>query len=269
LHDAGPSIGTPDPARWEPLGFPAPPPDRPWIFGVVVVSANGVVAWRRRGADDNPVRAILGGDERPDRIADRRLMRYLRTVGDVAIGAQTLREQPDLVLTPQEPRDEPVPELYAFRASRGLPRHPRNIVYSLYGRLPAEHPMLATPALRPTILTTPLGRLELTLRGVERVDTIVDELETADGLRRAHGRLRRELDVRYLDCEGGHTVFAALHAAELLDEVFVTSTDVLVDLAAHDGVLTTFDFAAEGATLIAEGRIERGRYTFRRWRFAP
>ena len=268
FHDAGAAVGTPDPARWESLGFPSPPPDRPWIFGVVVTSANGVVAWRRRDAHDDPVRAILGGDDRPDRIGDRRLMRYLRTLGDVAIGAATVREQPHLVLTPQEPGDEPAPELYAFRASRGLPRHPRNVVYSVFGRLPAEHPMLTTRELRPTVVTTPLGRLELALRGIERVDNVVDELLEPEGLRRAHQRLRKEHDVQYLDCEGGQTVFAALHDARLLDEVFVTVTDVVVDVGAHEGVLTTFDFAAEGATLLAEGRLDGGRYTFRRWRFA-
>jgi riboflavin biosynthesis pyrimidine reductase len=268
FHDAGAPVGTPDAARWESLGFPSPPPDRPWIFGVLVTSANGVVAWRRRDPHDDPVRAILGGDDRPDRIADRRLMRYLRTLGDVAIGAETVREQPHLVLTPQEPGDEPAPELYAFRASRGLPRHPRNVVYSVFGRLPAEHPMLTTRELRPTVVTTPLGRLELALRGIERVDVVVDELLEPAGLRRAHQRLRKEHDVRYLGCEGGQTVFAALHGARLLDEVFVTVTDVVVDIGAHEGVLTTFDFAAEGSTLLAEGRLDGGRYTFRRWRFA-
>jgi riboflavin biosynthesis pyrimidine reductase len=267
-HDAGPAVGTPDPERWEPLGFPPPPPDRPWLFGVVVTSANGVVAWRRAGADDDPVRAILGGDERPDRIADRRLMRYLRTIGDVGIGAQTVREQPSLVLTPQEPGEEPAPELYAFRRARGLPRQPRNVVYSVFGRLPPEHPIVTTPELRPTVLTTPLGRLELALREIERVETVVEPLLEPDGLRRAHQRLRKEHGVAYLDCEGGQTVFAALRAARLLDEVFVTVTDVVVDVGAHEGVLTTFDFAAEGATLMAEGRVDGGgAYTFRRWRF--
>src|SRR5439155_1685273 len=105
-RSAGTEVGTPDPERWAPLGFPAPPPDRPWIFGVVVASANGVVAWRRRDARDDPVREILGGEPRLDRIADRRLMRYLRTIGDAGIGAQTVREQPTLILSPQEPGDE-------------------------------------------------------------------------------------------------------------------------------------------------------------------
>jgi riboflavin biosynthesis pyrimidine reductase len=267
-RSAGVEVGTPDPERWAPLGFPAPPPDRPWIFGVVVTSANGVVAWRRRDARDDPVREILGGETRNDRIADRRLMRYLRTIGDVGIGAQTVREQPALVLTPQEPADERAPELYAFRVARGLPHHPRNVIYSLYGRVPPQHPMLSTPGLSTIILTTPAGRAELVRRGIRDAAVIVESLLEPAGLQRAHVRLRAEHGVRYLACEGGQTVFGVLRAASLLDEVFVTTTDVVVDGAAHEGVLTTFDFASEGATLVAEGRVEPGGvYTFKRWRF--
>jgi riboflavin biosynthesis pyrimidine reductase len=268
-RSAGADIGTPDPERWAPLAFPAPPPDRPWVFGVVVTSANGVVAWRRRDARDEPVREILGDDTRPDRIADRRLMRYLRTIGAAGVGAQTMREQPTLILSPQEIGDERVPELYAFRVARGLSHHPRNIIYSLDGRLPPQHPMLTTPGLSPIVVTTPAGREELTRRGIRDVPVIAEALLEPEGLARAHGRLRAEHGVRYIACEGGQTLFAALRTARLLDEMFVTTTDVVVDRSAHEGVLTTFDFAAEGATLIAEGRLEpAGVYTFKRWRFA-
>jgi len=267
-RSAGTEVGTPDRERWAPLAFPAPPADRPWVFGVVVTSANGVVAWRRRDVHDDPVREILGGDTRPDRIADRRLTRYLRTIGDVGIGAQTMREQPRLILTPQEPDDERLPELYAFRVARGLTHHPRNIIYSLYGRLPPEHPMLTTRGLSPIILTTPAGRDELARRGIRDAAVIVEPLVEPEGLARAHARLRAEHGVRYLACEGGQTVFAALHAARVLDEMFVTTTDVIVDRSAHEGVLTTFDFAAEHATLMADGRVEpAGVYSFKRWRF--
>ena len=265
---AGSEVGTPDPERWASLGFPSPPPDRPWIFGVVVTSANGVVAWRRRDARDDPVRQILGDETRLDRIADRRLMRYLRTIGDVGVGAQTVREQPTLILTPQEPSDERAPELYAFRVARGLPHHPRNIIYSIYGRVPPQHPILTTPGVAPIIVTTPAGRAELARRKIRDAAVIVDALLEPEGLQRAHARLRAEHGVRYLACEGGQTVLAALRAASLLDEMFVTTTDVVVDRAAHDGVLMTFDFAAEGATLVEEGCLEpSGVYTFKRWRF--
>jgi riboflavin biosynthesis pyrimidine reductase len=266
--------GTPDPARWPALTFPEPWPDRPWVFGVMVASANGVVAWARRGPGDDPVAAILGGEARPDRIADRRLMRYLRSIGDAAVGAQTVREQPDLVLTPQEPGDEPAPELYRFRRDQGLPPHPRNVVYSVFGRLPPSHPVFNTPGLEAIVVTTRAGREELERRGFRpgarpgagARPTVVEEpdLDVA-GLRRIHRRLRREHGVRYLACEGGQLVLSALRAARLLDE----------------GIRRTFDFAAGGAVLVAEGRLPgsppggsaggaapaRG-YVFQRWRWA-
>jgi len=67
----------------------------------MVASANGVVAWRRADPHDDPVLAILGGDRRrPARVADKKLMRFLRCFGDVAVGAETVRTQPELLLSP-------------------------------------------------------------------------------------------------------------------------------------------------------------------------
>ena len=185
-------------------------------------------------------------------------MRFLRSFGDVAVGAQTVREQPDLVLTPQEPRDEPVPELYGFRVAHGLPRHPRNIVYSLFGRLPLAHPMFTRPELDAIVVTSEPGAAEIRRRAGGRADVsmIVERLLDADGLRRAHERLFADRGVRYLACEGGETVLRALHGAGLLDEVFLTSTDAVIDESAHEGVLKILDFEAEGATLVAEGKTD-------------
>ena len=237
----------------------------------MVASANGVVAWRRRDARDNPVLAILGGDRtHPARVADKRLMRFLRCFGDVAVGAETVRTQPELVLSPQQPSDEPAPELFAFRAEAGLPRQPRNIVYSLYGRLPLGHRIFTTPGIEPLVVTTAAGAAELEQRArpAPPPPTLVDDLLDPHGLRRAHARLLAEHRVRYLDCEGGHTVLAALRGAGVLDEVFLTVTPFVVDASAHDGVVWTFDFEAEGAALIAEGRTAVDeRWRFQRWRF--
>jgi riboflavin biosynthesis pyrimidine reductase len=262
---------SPDPAWFEPIGFPPPWPDRPWIFGVMVASANGVVAWRRSGPDDNPVLSVLGGDEkRPARIADRRHMRHLRCYGDVAIGAQTLREQPRLLQTPQEPDDPPMPALYEFRHAHGLPAQPRHVIYSLGGCLDIAMPVFNTPGVEATIVTTAKGAAELRACGAPArgVDLIVDALEDTDGLRRAHARLFAERGVRYLDCEGGQTMLAALRQADLLDEVFVTETDVTVDVSRHSGVLRIFDFEREGAELVAHGAVPNDvGWRFRRWRF--
>jgi riboflavin biosynthesis pyrimidine reductase len=262
---------SPDPAWFEPIGFPPPWPERPWIFAVMVASANRVVAWRRTDAGDDPVAAVLGNDAtRAERIADRRHMRHLRCYGDVAIGSQTLRDQPDLVQTPQEPGEEPVPALYAFRAAHGLPHHPRAVVYSLHGGLSPDFAVFNTPGMDVFVVGPSVAEATLSVRGVRDrgVRFIVEPVREPAGLRRAHERLFAEHGVRYLDCEGGETVLHALHAAGLLDEVFVTVTDAVIDESKHEGVLKIFDFEAEGAALIAEGKIApASAWVFRRWRF--
>jgi hypothetical protein len=64
------------------------------------------------------------------------------------------------------------------------------------------------------------------------------------------------------------TVLSALRTAGLLDEVFLTSTDVVIDASAHAGVLSIFDFEREGARLMAEGRTAPDSgWLFQRWRF--
>jgi riboflavin biosynthesis pyrimidine reductase len=264
---------SPDPAWFEPIGFPPPWEHRPWVFGVMVASANGVVAWKRAGDDDDPVRMVLGADDtRPERIADRRHMRHLRCYGDVGIGAQTLRDQPDLVQTPREPGEPPVPKLYDFRVAHGLPYHPRVVVYSLFGRLDPGHPVFNTQGLDPILVGTPVAEATFKARGADdkRVGFITEPVREPEGLRRAHARLFAERGVRYLACEGGETILRALHAAELLDEVFLTVTDAVIDEAAHEGVLKILDFESLGAHLIAEGRTsESSRWRFQRWRLAP
>jgi riboflavin biosynthesis pyrimidine reductase len=238
----------------------------------MVASANGVVAWRRRGAHDDPPLAILGGDRRrPARIADKQLLRFLRCFGDVAVGAETLREQPELVLSPQQPSDAPAPELFAFRERAGLPRQPRSVVYSISGRLPLAHRVFTTPGIEPLVVTTPGGADELTRRAGAATPPamLVGDLLDPAGLGRAQQRLFAEWGVRYLDCEGGQTLLSALRGAGLLDEVFLTTTPFVIDEAAHEDVIRIFDFEALGATLVAEGRAAADdSWLFRRWRFS-
>jgi riboflavin biosynthesis pyrimidine reductase len=265
----GPS--SPDPEWFEPIGFPPPWPDRPWIYGVVVASANGVLAWRRASADEDPVLVVLGGDpSRPERIADGRLLRLLRCYGDVGLGAQTVRDQSRLVPTPQELGDPPMPALYRFREAHGLPHHPRAILYSSRGDLDLVHPVFHTPGMDVIIVATTGAAATLRARGAVATgaDVIAEPVLEPAGLRHAHQRLFTEHGVRYLACEGGEQILRALRAAGILDEVFVTQTDQVIDEAAHQGVLKVFDFQSEGADLIAEGKTTPSSpWTFRRWRF--
>ena len=263
---------SPDPEWFEPIGFPPPWPDRPWIYGVVVASANGVLAWRRTDVSDDPVLTVLGGEEsRPERLADGRHLRHLRCFGDVGFGAQTIRDQPRLVPTPQEPGDPPMPALYAFREAHGLSHHPRAIVYSLFGRLDADLPLFNTKGLDVLVVGTTIAEATLSARGVrdKGVRFVVEPVIEPAGLRRAHERLFAERGVRYVACEGGERILRALHGAGLLDEVFVTVTDVVIEESQREGVLKVFDFESEGAALIAEGKTsEASRWRFCRWRFS-
>lgn len=238
---------------------------------MVVASANGVLAWRRADIHDDPVLAILGGDEsRPERVADSRHLRHLRCFGDVGLGAQTLRDQPRLVPTPQELDDRPVPALYRFRQAHGLSHHPRAVVYSLAGRLDPALPIFNTPGVDVIVVGTASAAATLAAGGAVAigVDVIAEAVMEPAGLRRAHERVFADRGVRYLACEGGAQILRALHAAELLDEVFVTLTDVMIDETARQGVRKVFNFEAEGATLIAEGKTAPSSgWTFRRWRF--
>jgi riboflavin biosynthesis pyrimidine reductase len=265
---------SPAPDRLEALGFPPPWPARPWIYANVIASKNGIVTWKRAGADDDPVRAIAGGDlTRIGRRADLQLMRYLRACGDAfSVGAQTLRDQPDLVGAPDDIDGGLGEALARFRSRQGLPRFPIQIVYSESGRVDLDVPMFSTPALRVIVATTQAGARLLHRQGSDRkgITTLEagEERIDAAGLVRLHERLLEEFGVRYLVCEGGALVLASLHGAGILDEIFVTSTDVDVEPSQHEGIRRLFAFDAGAAGLIAEGQaVSDPGFMFRRWRF--
>lgn len=264
---------SPAPEHFEPLGFPPPWPTRPWIYANVIASSAGIVTWKRRGEHDDPVRAIAGGDvTRSGRLADVRLLRYLRACADaVAFGAQTLRDQPDLVGTP-DLGGQLGELLFRFRATHGLSPVPLQVLYSASGRLDLDVPMFKTPGLAVVVITTGAGARRLRERGGDGTPVTMmvagEERIDADALRRAHERLFHELGVRYLDCEGGAVTLGSLHDAGILDEVFVTTTDAHIDATEHTEVGRIFDFETTGARLVAEGRVPSDAgYVFRRWRF--
>ena len=266
------TAGSPDPARLSPIGFPSAWPARPWVYGNVIASANGIVTWRRAGPDDDPVRVIAGGDfTRPGRRADRELMRQLRASADaVSFGAQTLRDQPDLVGAADDVGGELGAALRRFRDAQGRSRLPLHVLYSESGALDLTVPMFNTPGLTCVVVTTAAGARALRAHGSEARGVLVleagaDRVDAA-GLVRAHERLLVEHGVRHLDCEGGMVALEALRAAGILDELFVTRTEVEIDPQAHQGVRRVL--ALEHAELVGEGRTPADPgYRFERWRF--
>lgn len=269
----------PYPDAFDPLGFPPPWPDRPWIYANMVASKNGVVAWKRHNKEEiHPVHVILGNDAtRLERVADLLLMRYLRCFGDTSIGAVTNRDQPDLIQTPQEdwekqafPELQPISDaLYKFRELHGLSHHPRQILYSRSGLLHLDNIVFNRHDLKVTVITTKEGEKKLLELGTKEknVELIVMADSSSQSLIKTHQTLFKE-GVRYLNCEGGETILRELRKAGILDEVFVTYSDVEIDESQHEGILRIFDFEAEGAELITEGKIsDESQFIFRRWRF--
>ena len=262
-----------DPAGFEPVEFPPPWPARPWIYANVITSRNGIVTWVRAGAHDDPVRAIAGGDfGRPGRRVDVRLMRRLRASADaVSFGAQTLRDQPNLIGRADDVGGDLGDSLRRYRAEKGRSAIPLQVIYSESGRLDLAVPIFNTPGLTPIVVTTSAG--ERRLLGQRRDDHHLSILVAGDiridasALIRAHERLFDEFRVRYLDCEGGAVILDALHEAGILDEIFVTVTDVDIDPAAHAGIKRISALDAGKAHLIAESRtdVDAG-YRFQRWR---
>jgi riboflavin biosynthesis pyrimidine reductase len=265
---------SPDPDRLESLGFPPPWPARPWIYANVIVSKNGIVTWTRQGTHDDPIRAIASGDStRAGRLADLRLLQYLRACADaVSVGAQTLRDQPELMDTSGDLGGEFGEALYHFRKSHGLRGFPLLVVYSGSGQLNLDTPIFNSSQLTVIIVTTDPGARLLRARGSQEKGVTIfvagEERIESIGLIRSHERLAREFGVRYLDCEGGMRVLESLLQAGILDEIFVTVTDVHIEPSEHEGVKRIFAFEAGAARLIAEGRTAADAgYVFRRWRF--
>jgi len=265
---------TPDPPAFEPVAMPPAWPARPWIYGNVITSRNGIVTWARVGPHDDPIRAIAGGDfARPARRADMRLMRRLRAAADaVSFGAQTLRDQPELIGGVADAGGDLGETLVRYRAGRGQGPVPLQVVYTESGGLDLRVRLFNTPEVAVVVVTTEEGARVLRARGSDAhgVRLIVAGATRVDprGLLEAHERLFADLGVRHLVCEGGAVVLDALREAGILDELFATVSDVEIDPGAHAAVKRIGALAAGAGRLVAEGRSPADAgYRFQRWRF--
>ena len=188
----------------------------------MIVSRNGVAGWTPRGPGDNAISAIVGSDPaRPGRWEDRTFMGRLRAYADaVAVGAQTQRDEPRLLLTP-DALPGPGREIIAdWRVARGHRRFPLQVVYSASGDLDLTARLFATPPHEACVVTTEPGARRLRAagsdaRGVTLIAAGEDTL-TRDGLVAAHERLFADHGVHTLLCEGGMRVLQSLRAAGVL-----------------------------------------------------
>ena len=118
-------------------------------------------------------------------------------------------------------RDE---RLIEIRLAEGLPAQPLAVVISRSGRVPFEIPLFAD-ARSQIALYAPEG----TVVPDCAADVTVHARDSGrSDLGAVLRSLRRDHDVRSLLCEGGPVLFNALLAEDLVDELFLTISPVLV-----------------------------------------
>ncbi len=205
------------------FGFPPPPPDRPWIYANFVQSLDGITT-------------LLGehgsGGEISQSPEDRWLMDLLRAHADgLLMGMNTLLEEQ----RSRGPQSRGIvfqvadPKLRQLRDRLGKARE-RNIFVTRAVNLDlSRHKVFDGDVVDAAILTSPAGAERLRAQASHPHVTVMaaGEGETFD-LPRAISKLREELGVKYLLCEGGPTLYGSLARADLVDEKFMTVSPVEV-----------------------------------------
>lgn len=179
--------------------------DRPYVVCNFVSSADGKATVSGRTAP-------LAG------AGDKAAFHLLRTEVDAVLaGTGTLGIERYGVPV----RDE---RLIEIRESAGRPGQPLAVIISRSGDIPFEIPLFTDARSRivlyaPTGTAVPDCAADMTVHEVDPA-----HFELAAVLR----SLRRDHEVRSLLCEGGPVLFNALLAEELVDELFLTVSPVLV-----------------------------------------
>ncbi|ABF41343.1 bifunctional deaminase-reductase-like protein [Candidatus Koribacter versatilis Ellin345] len=206
-------------ARYGHLGFPSAPFDRPWIYSNFVQSLDGIVSLLGRH--------FAGGDisQSPD---DRWLMDLLRAHADAILtGATTLLDERNargadsrgIVFRVVDP------EVQDLRTKLGLGPE-RNLIATGHGKLPwRDLKLFDGSQVEPGIVTTELGATNLGSLPSHVALIIAGEGPLIDWSLAAH-KLRDDLNIRNLLCEGGPTLYGALARADLIDEKFVTISPI-------------------------------------------
>ncbi|HME31347.1 MAG TPA: dihydrofolate reductase family protein [Terriglobales bacterium] len=203
------------------FGFPAQPAGRPWIYSNFVQSLDGITTLLGKHGS--------GGEISQSR-EDRCLMDLLRAHADgLLLGMNTMREEQ----RSRGPQSRGIvfqvedPQLRALRKRLGKARE-RNIFVTRAADLDlSRHKVFDGDVVDAAVLTSPAGAARLLSRGSHPHVAVIaaGEGEALD-LPLAIRKLREELGVEYLLCEGGPTLYGSLARADLVDEKFMTVSPV-------------------------------------------
>jgi len=205
------------------FGFPAPPAGRPWIYSNFVQSLDGITTLLGKHGS--------GGEISQSR-EDRWLMDLLRAHADgLLMGMNTLLEEQ----RSRGPESRGIvfqvadPQLRALRQRLAKARE-RNIFVTRAADLDlSRHKVFDGDVVDAAILTSPAGAARLRSQaGHEHVTIVSAGDREAFDLPLAVRKLRAEVGVEYLLCEGGPTLYGSLARADLVDEKFITVSPVEV-----------------------------------------
>jgi riboflavin biosynthesis pyrimidine reductase len=228
------------------LGF-----DSPCLYANFVASADGVVALAEAGES--------GGIISRANEADRFVMGLLRACADaVMVGAGTFRKAYRSLFHAEAIYPMAAAWFAEARRRRGLQPRPRFVLVTGSGAIDPTAPAL-DGAL---IVTTRAG--EARLRG--RVPTGARVVALAELRLGEIVSLLHSEGARVVLTEGGPTLFGALVASQLVDELFVTTSPVLFGRFADDGRKSLSDhFDHAGARLELLSVRRHGSYLFSRY----
>jgi len=204
------------------LGFP-PPAGRPWIYTNFVQSLDGIVSLLGKYAS--------GGEIAQSR-ADRWLMDLLRAYADgLLMGMNTLREEQRL----RGPESRGIvfqvvdPSLLLLRERLGKGRQRNIFVTSARDLELSQWKVFDGDVVDAVVVTSPDGAARLSTQKTHPHVTVIaaGEGDTLD-LPAAIRKLRTQLGIEYLVCEGGPTLYGTLARADLVDEKFITVAPVEV-----------------------------------------
>ena|SRR5438128_359394 len=250
-RDGLPRFDLPEPllaVYGEGLGF-----ERPRLFANFVASLDGVVALPGEAESGQ----IVSGKSE----ADRFVMGMLRACADaVIVGAGTFRRSSRHLWHPEAIYPMAAPWFAEARRRLGLAVRPKLVLVTASGAIDPD-----APAMRDAVIVT--GRngerrlrqslpdgAELAVLGAEGIDP-----KALVAMLHARG-------LQLLLTEGGPSLFAELLAADLVDELFLTSSPKVFGRLANDGRKSLVDGRdLGGASLALAGVRRHGSHLFLRY----
>lgn len=164
--------------------------------------------------------ALDGGSRGLQTPADEVVFHALRAVADaVVVGAGTARSED---YGPIRPR----PAGAAWRAARGMPGRPPLVLVSRTLRLEPTDRCFTGPAVVVTCAAADAGRREALAAVADVVVAGEDDVDLASAVDQLSER-----GLRHLLCEGGPSLLTTLLTADLVDELCLTLTPLLLGTA--------------------------------------